>query len=285
MLRLPPAASILRLLPVLLVGAWMLMINAQVRETAGGGALPAEHEVTVAGGVDSVKPVVAAGLPPRPEDHIYDGSGLFSPSVYSPEKRAGLSAMLKRVEKERGMRVYLATYTYLVDEPIEDRGERLRKLWCPGEGFAVVVVFDRSTNKIHFAVPLEGEEYPIPLERMRVVLEKATRLARDEDGTAARVEATMRGIIDPLTEEVKFMKQAAANQASHDQMVLFSAVAAAVLLLTATGLLLPRLWRKKEKEAPSQLFFPSVTVQPRFGAPYGGGSCAEVGFAAPPAVK
>lgn len=150
--------SIHRLLLTALLGLSMPAVQAQQKQAAKAGpektsgpALPQQRNPAApaddqpAGGGTAV----AANLPPippRPESHLLDESGMLS-----EEASKALSARLLSSQTRTGLGFYVSIHTYLSDETAEDRADRTHDEWVGVAGAGIVVVHDRSTGRIGFA--------------------------------------------------------------------------------------------------------------------------------------
>lgn len=210
----------------------------------------------------------SAPLPPPPEDRIMDEAHVFS---FDPDIRDALSARLIEAYDEKGLDVYVAAYSFLIDESIERRAERLQKAWISNPR-GLVVVYVRGGGQMTFAASENVEEF-LPRIDLEELFSVAAMSARQFQEPSRRIKAAVEQILFLLEERLHAVTE---HQTlfRKDILLLAGLVMAAIFVLTLVGFAIA----KVESRPARFYYFPPVSVYCRFGASYGGGSMAEVSF-------
>ena len=213
---------------------------------------------------------LAADLPARPADGIWDDARLLPDAVH-----AELAADIHSVRDQAGCEVWLAAVTFVAgDQNIQGLARDLREAWTSG-GPSVIIAFDRATSK-HSIAPSASfwKRYPTPM-----IIEALRASARPVEQSNAPVEERVAQATRELLSRIRAMEQARVRQ--HAVLtrregllaMLFLGLLAAGGLGAALGL---NIWREKRREATRTYLLPEVEVGMRLGAPYGGGVVVEM---------
>jgi hypothetical protein len=222
-------------------------------------------------------PVVAPGTEnpttPRPDSHILDTGRVFA---FQTKRYDSLSKKLITASENEGLEIYVAIYSFLIGESIDERAVRLRKEWL-ADRFGVVIVYDTSTDHLTLAATEDYQNFLPQVELMHLFGQAANsaREYKDASGRIAAVVDTM------LTQLPSRLQKSPARQPLFDRQTIHFGIGllGTLLALSAAGAMLLRLQRRADSTTSQFYYFPRVHVQPRFGAPNGGGAIGELHFA------
>lgn len=177
-----PFPGFLRL-PLLLAAAWGAESPVLMAQPTGSPAPPA-----------ATTGLSLPALPPRPESHILDESGMLPEAV-----RKSLSTRLLSSQTRTGLGLYLAIHTYLREETADLRASRFHSLWLEEPAAGIVVVHDRSTGRVSFA----GSNNPrLPeagsLRALYRLSDAAAKSLPPEATGADRIVSTLTALADGL---------------------------------------------------------------------------------------
>ncbi|MDB6070860.1 MAG: hypothetical protein JWL81_2031, partial [Verrucomicrobiales bacterium] len=136
-----------------------------------------------------------APIPPKPESHILDESGMFTSDVAK-----SLSARLLTSQTRTGLGIYLSIQTYLIDETPDVRASRTHEAWLEKQKMAgIVIVHDRSTGRLSFAGS-DDKRLPDPdgLRALYRLADAAARKLPPEATGVDRIVATLSALADGL---------------------------------------------------------------------------------------
>ena len=250
-------------------------------------------------------------VPPRPESRVYDDANLFSPDEYR-----SLSERLLELERETGLQSYVAAFSYVDDASLEVVARSLETAWIseitPGEPrLGVVYAFERGSGKLTFATPREMHNVIMLSTQQGLFRERmiAEGTWPNPSQSLYRVATTVSTDLGERINSVRSRKRWFDGRT----MLLFLPLA-----LIGLGVTAALMWMGRGSKATTdadvavegdtsptptvgsgsapgvpattgaqsglttsghaQLFFPTVGVQPRFGAEFGGGSPNEMVF-------
>lgn len=245
-------------------GACFLVLAWLLGTTAGPGQLTGSFS----GDADRPKP---------PPSHVLDVAGLFD---RHPDELAIISGMLKSLEEEHGMGVYLTVHAGLLQGGVEGQARRLFDTWV-GEGTdGLVLVYDMDSRELDVGRPLaaltrmeSGEVLVSRLpeaELMPILLELRAKVADREDQAASLVEMT--GHLATRLGALLSLERKTGPDAGAWKIAWITLSAGGILALL--GWLLNRVVRGADVRAREQFHFPDVLVGVRLGAQCGGGRVA-----------
>lgn len=188
-----PLSRLRPCLPLLLalVQGWGTALPTRAQQTEGtapgaGGPTPLEQTAGA--------PAPLPALPPRPESHLLDESGMFP-----GEASRALSERLISSQTRTGLQLYLCIHTYLWGESADERASRVHSAWLGKEAAGIVVIHDRSTGRLSFA----GSDDPrMPdaegLRALYRLADSASKRLPPEAGSSERLATTMTSLAEGL---------------------------------------------------------------------------------------
>ena len=222
---------------------------------------------------------LGAPVPPPPADGLYDDSSVLNETQRASAVRAVATA------REAGVNLYVALYSFIVGETIEQRAERLKAAWCP-DGAGLLVVADTSTNQCTYLSHVADTEWLSTTELQRIFTESSAVAAAAEGTSADKVVMVMENLAPRLSAAMAQHRELTKHRIHPRVWWIFGGVTlamGALLALTAAARALHR--RHRRATAPEPRYFPTVVVDERFGGPFGGGVIAEVSFRAPASAR
>ena len=207
---------------------------------------------------------------PAPVSLLVDDARLFN------EREAKqLSARLKEFSVQNDIRIYVAAYSVLIGESIDDRAARLKSAWLNGKP-GVIVVYQRGTEQITFSSVADPVNF---LERpeLQTLFQRAYQAAVSLDRGSSRVIAATDVIMRDLPPAIQTHRASIGATASDTRtFVGWSLVGLAAI--AAAGMFAFQFLRRAQVKVTKSFEFPQVKVAERFGAPYCGGHQAEIQF-------
>jgi hypothetical protein len=215
-------------------------------------------------------------VPPAPADGLYDDSSVLNEMQRASAVRAVATA------RAAGVNLYVALYSFIVGETIEQRAERLKAVWCP-DGAGLLVVADTSTNQCTYLSHVADTEWLSTTELQRIFTESSAIASATEGTSADKVLVVIENLAPRLSTAMAQHRELTKHRISPRAWWIFGGVAVAVVALLALTALARALHRRRLLvTAPEPRYFPTVSVDERFGGPFGGGVIAEVHFRGPP---
>jgi len=224
--------------------------------------------------------------PPAPADGVHDDAAVLS----GPQRTAAVRAVADA--RAAGVSMYVALYRSITGETIEERAERLKAAWCPEEA-GLLVVADTGTNQCTYLSHV-AETGRLSAPALQRIFSEASAAAAAVEGTSADkmivvIENLVPRLRAAVTRPPETVPYRFDPQAWMDRLGLRTwevagggALAGAGLLALILGLRRRRRRQEVPPAVPVQaLYFPTVVVGQRFGAPCGGGVMAEVRFRGP----
>lgn len=213
--------------------------------------------------------VNALDLPPAPADGVLDNTRALSAEV-----RQELAKDIAAYRTATGIETWVHAGTFLrYGETIQLQARLLRRQWSP-KAEAVLLNYDRATEAYHITLsPGLWSRYPTA-EILSLQQRTHDIMSDKAQPLETRLLQTFRLILTEVKRlENRYHTMSETLSAPHQRLgMVFAGVLAAGTLLTV---LLVRATRRREADAAWQLFFPSVQVAFRFGAPHGGGVTVE----------
>lgn len=207
--------------------------------------------------------------PPRPAGFIYDDARLFDDA-----KRAELAQLLERTKAESGVAVMLATFTYTSGTTINQRAQQLATTWLGAEP-GMIFAFDRGSSQPAITVS-PGLWARYPADDLTMLVLRASRVLTRPPPVADQ------RLAEAVADAAAGLSQLEAQRLARQQpFTRDDRTFAATALITLAGLGLLAIWgskrlRHRREELHETFTFPDVEVGMRLGAPYGGGTSAEV---------
>jgi hypothetical protein len=224
---------------------------------------------------------LAGRVPPRPSDGIFDDARMFT----DEQRRAAARAIADG--RNDGVSIFVAAFTFVVGETIEQRAERLKEAWC-GDQIGLVVVVDASTSQCTYLSHLAERDW-LPSDELRRIFADATAASVSKPTPGERLLGVVEELVPRIRAALAEHRARGRNPASLREWFVFAGVVAACGLLLAGAWVLRRVGRRLRRARPAPAVFPTVAVEPRFGGVFAGGVGAEVSFrpaaVAPPAPR
>ena len=211
-------------------------------------------------------------LPAAPASQILDEAGIFS---YVPDKAIELEKFLKQLRASHEIEIFVATFGFIEGETIEQRAYRLREVWADDQR-GVIIAFESGDSGLSFVA---NDQLDKTLDRTDIdmILHQAGMEAQRHEGAHNQVTAAAFTLGRSLIAQLDRSKEAAAIH-KKKQTLLIGSMLAAILLLVLIGSVINRFIRRCDKRSAEFYYFPSARVGTRFGAPFSGGSSAEIRY-------
>ncbi len=211
----------------------------------------------------------AAALPPRPNDGILDEARLLSAA-----QRTAMAAEVQRLGRESDVELFVAAYT-LLNEGVQDRARRLRREWASGDR-CIVALYRRGEKNLTFSVSDELTSI-VPTAQLHEVYQKAAAAAAGREEPREQLVLAIQTFADEFTAVLK-RREADANPFGLSKLAVVGGVFAVALLILGAGYWTNERLTRKKAERDARSLFPEVVVGTRLGAPFGGGTVAEIEF-------
>jgi hypothetical protein len=213
-------------------------------------------------------------VPAAPADGLHDDA-----SVLDPAQRAAAAQSVAEA-RSAGVDLYVAVYSVLIGETIEQRAERLKAAWCP-DGNGLIVVADTASNQCTYLSHVDEAEWISTAELQRIFADSGAAAATlAPDAPSAEKILAVIGTLGPrLRDAMLKHRELTRHRVSPSAWWVFGGVTVSVFAFLALGALAIRWFRHRQRATTlTPLYFPTVAVGERFGAPFGGGVIAEVHF-------
>lgn len=209
--------------------------------------------------------LAAQDVGPAPADGIRDDTRALGAAA-----RRELAAEMARFKARHGIDVWLVAETFQMQAGgLRNRARLLRRAWS-GESDAVLILYDRSSDKEYTSIsPGLWELLPAAgIYQLHTTLhEIMTDRKKPADSRLAEAAGTLlKGVAGMKTRE-----EASASLMTRDYVRMLRAFTAflsagAVLAWLAGGFV-----RRREVRAANQVLLPKLAAAPRLGAPHGAG--------------
>lgn len=211
-------------------------------------------------------------IPPAPADHILDEANMFDASA-----REHLKGTISRLQTQANTKLYIAAYSFLPGS-IDEHARRLREAWSD-DSRCVVIVYRRGGQQMTFSASGDPEHF-IPGSELRVMYDTAIIAAKEHENASQRMVAAADTLAITLIRDLS-ARDANRSGLTPEVIKLIGICAIIALGIALIGLSIRGHLRKKEFQRQAGTLFPDVVVQRRLGAPFGGGTVAEIDFAKP----
>lgn len=240
----------------------------EVGEFFRANASPAKPEV--AKDVEEAETGLAP-IPARPASRLFDDA-----RILTPEEGAVIIAMLAEAYARDGLDVYVVASTFVFGETIEARTHRLAEAWVEKpEGF--VLLYLRGEQTMTISTPDYDEPF-LSQQVLKQLYENAVREAAATDTAPQRIRVALDDMLAGTREAL--VEKARMDRVFNPEVLrMLAFFVPALILIAGAGWALARLFTRFDKRQDTQLVFPPIPVPQRFGAPFGGGVCAEIHFA------
>ncbi len=210
-----------------------------------------------------------------PPDSILDDARIFDDAG-----RADMVSVLRAAKKEHGYEFYIAAFTYVAGETVEERAVRLRDAWVRTPR-GIVIVYERGSQKMTMCSHEAYYDF-LAKPELAEVFEAAYTAAAIYEDPAKRLYHATDALVFHLAETLRPLEQD--RQLFNEGMLkLLGAFFITIALLGLIGFGMFRLQRWSDRRRSIQFRFPEVVVGKRLGAAFGGGVMAEMSFDETPA--
>lgn len=212
---------------------------------------------------------------PRPESHILDEARVFLPEQYDK-----LSAILK--DPSHGLEFYVTAHTILPDETLENYALRVRDAWAQTDS-CVILCYQRGSQLMTMCAS-DGIYQFLPKPEMASSFEKAHAAASEFEDAAGRLQIAVETFIGDVSGKINHIK---ANDRIFDRGILKILIAlfSTLTLAGIVGTAFARMQKRSATQRATTYQFPLLDLPRRFGAPFGGGTIAEITFDSPASTK
>ena len=209
---------------------------------------------------------------PAPSSLVLDQARMFDDQEFNQ-----LSARLKEFGAQNNVIVYVAAYSVLIGESLDERAGRLRESWLDGKR-GIILVYQRGTQRMTFSSSADPESFVGRGELARV-FSGAYRAASTEERAADRVISAANSLLADLPAAIAAQQHA--NQLTDSETRSFVGWAlGGIVAIAAISMFAFQLLRRAQVQVTKSYTFPHIRAEERFGAPYSGGHHAEIQFTA-----
>lgn len=210
-----------------------------------------------------------AELPPRPETHLQDDSGLFSEA-----QKQEITSHWQQLEQAGHGDFHLLTLPYL-PAPFTALFNHLRNQW-PKDDLGGVFVYSRGDSHWYFIASRRLIEEVNPHD-ITAANEALANLKMQSPDGIQQLTGVLRRVTDSLAEKIELRNRG--NRVWQPSNLLLTGG----LLMAGLTVFLLAHWRVKHRRTPQQTldrqqYFPPVRVGYRLGGPFSGGTVAEAKF-------
>lgn len=221
---------------------------------------------------NSDPPALFSDLPPVPPDQILDEAGLLDPST-----RAGLRQQIQKLKAQANVDLFVAAYT-LLPEKIATRAQRLRDHWGKSDR-SVMVVYRRGSQELTFSANGNNDTF-IPIGELLLMYEDAITAALAFESPRERILAAVQSLSTAIIRDLA-IRDTNRSFFTAEIIKLIAAITATILVIGGIALLFVRRAQSRAHKRETGCVFPEVAVSRRLGAPFGGGTVADINFAKP----
>ena len=218
----------------------------------------------------------AVKLPPAPASRVMDETGMLG-----EEQRLALSGLLQKAHREHGLDACLAIYSFVAPDDIESRAWRLKQAWTKPP-LGLVMVYERGSGRVLASLNCEARDLPA-MHDVRGILDKAYEVGRSKTDPTEGLVAMVHQLLPPLSAKADMLIADRKLRIDREQWQLFACAVALLAAGVIVAALIRGVGKRIQAAGRSPAFFPTVSVAPRFGAPFGGGTMAELTFGQTPA--
>ena len=216
----------------------------------------------------------AASLPGAPESRVLDQGRIFT-----DEEEAELSTELKAFSEKTGIDLYVAGYSFLLGETIDDRITRLVNAWDNDDDRETVVLLYTRSNE-----SLAGAGSPSITQRLSTMkfnecINAGLVAAKEINGApngsdpddAGRILAATTALTGAIEYELE--RQTFLDRLHRRGFLLWGAVVIGTICIgSGLWLLILKHFENRRRVQRQFYYFPTLPVGERLGAPFGGGN-------------
>ena len=170
--------------------------------------------------------------------------------------------------------LYIAAYTLLPGN-IDARAKALRNAWATNDR-SLVMLYRRGFQQLTFSANGDGDTF-IPAGELYRIYGAAVTAAQATEEPRERILAATQALADGLIADL--LVRDPKRSVFHSRTIVFVAsVVAAALIIGILSVTVVRRLSRRRNERETAVLFPEVVVGRRLGAPYGGGTVAEIDF-------
>jgi uncharacterized membrane protein YgcG len=229
---------------------------------------------------DGTEPPLHALFERDPVEELPASLILDKARLFNERENAQLSARLKKFKAAHKISIYVAAYSVLIGETIDERAKRLKEKWLADER-GIVLAYQRGTEKMSFSSTADPENY-VSRSELEQIFAEAYGQAAVQDRGSNRVIAACNRLMSDLPASI--LAQDGNNAMSSSETRKFVTWSlAALVLLTVGGMFAFHFLRRSQLRVTKTYSFPMLKVPERFGAAYCGGHQAEIEFTVPSA--
>lgn len=209
-------------------------------------------------------------LEPPPSSFVLDEARLFR-----EHESAQLSARLQDFVSRNDIYVYVAAYSSLIGETVDERATRLKNDWLSAKN-GIVVVYERGTEKMSLSPTAGLLDYlsrPVVADLFASAYAQASQMKRG----SSNVIAATNQLVATLPIAIQIQEDSDRETKAEAREFVSWAVAGLILLAIA-GMVGFHLLHRVESRETITYALPAVKTLQRLGAPYCGGHQAEMDF-------
>ena len=242
--------------------------------TAAASILLALTSLCPAQDVTDADFVAAASLPAAPESRVLDQGRIFT-----DEEEAALGGELKAFAENTGIDLYVAGYSFLLGETIDDRITRLVNAWSiDEERETVVLLYTRANESLAVAGSPSISQRLSTMEFNECInagVQAAKEIGDAPDGSgpdhAGRIRAASTALTGAIEYELE--RQTFIDRLHRRGFLLWGAIVIGTICIgSGLWLLILKHFENRRREEKQFYYFPTLPVGERLGAPFGGGN-------------
>ncbi len=218
--------------------------------------------------------VAAASLPPAPDSRVLDQGRIFT-----DEEEIALGSEIKAFAEKNDIDLYVAGYSFLLGETIDDRITRLVNAWDKDEGReTVVLLYTRANESLAVAGSPSISQRLSTMEFSECINAgtiAAKKIGDAPDGSGPDHAGRIRAATTALTGAIdyKLARQTFIDRLHRRGFLLWGAVViGAICIGSGLWLLILKHFENRRREEKQFYYFPTLPVGERLGAPFGGGN-------------
>ena len=223
--------------------------------------------LTMAAGVLTAAPLP---VPPVPADGVHDDAHLLA-----DEQRAAIVSELTKA-RTAGLDAHVAIFSFIGSDTAKSLAERLESAWRRGER-TLVIVYETGSGTCDRALGLP-EDLSMAVGNLQEAFSAAAAEGRKESSGSAQLTGLVTRFVPAVAAELDKADRLRTQPFRGRARNIFLGVSALGGVIIVIGWFVQRASRSRLVAGLPPAFFPSVTVDARFGGAFGGGSVAEVTF-------
>ncbi len=209
-------------------------------------------------------------VPPMPADGVHDDAHLLA-----DEQRAAIVSELTKA-RASGLDAHVAIFSFIGSDTAKSLSERLETAWRKGER-TLVIVYETGSGTCDRTLGLP-EGLSLTVGNLQEAFSAAAAEGRKEKTGAEQLTGLVTRFVPAVVAELETADRLRTQPFRGRARNVFLGVSALGGVIIVIGWLVQRASRSRIVTGLPPAFFPSVSVDPRFGGAFGGGSVAEVTF-------